>query len=356
MSVRKAWAVCRIVAMLAWAAAAVAAPKLTTIEDTLYKADGTKFEGLVIISWKSFEAADTANVAAHVKTVRVVDGYLRVQLVPSTDAVPGFQYAVRYNSNGRIQWEEIWVVPSSAHPLRIRDVRLTSGNQTSTPAPEPLTEADIVGLAQDLAARPVKGPAYIPNSVARINSQGELESVQGGAGDCVRVDGSSGPCDTAPPPAGPAFIDGETPAGIVDGTNVAFSLAAAPDPASSLILLRNGLLQKQSLDFTLSGTTITFAAASVPIPGDALSASYRMAPTGSAPFFADAETPAGAINGSNATFTLAHAPNPVNSLAVYRNGVRAKLSDDYTVNGQSIQFVTGAIPQTGDILLVYYRY
>ena len=118
MSVGKLWAVCRIIAVLAWVTGlATTAPQLTTIEDTLYKADGGKFSGLVIISWKSFEAADNANVAAQTKTVRVVDGYLRVQLAPSTDAVPGFQYAVRYNTDGKIQWEEIWVVPPSANPL-----------------------------------------------------------------------------------------------------------------------------------------------------------------------------------------------------------------------------------------------
>jgi hypothetical protein len=41
---------------------------------------------------------------------------------------------------------------------------------------------------------------------------------------------------------------------------------------------------------------------------------------------------------------------------VYRNGVLNKLSEDYTVNGQSIQFVAAAVPQAGDTILVYYRH
>src|SRR6202030_3702849 len=43
------------------------------------------------------------------------------------------------------------------------------------------------------------------------------------------------------------FADGETPSGTMDGTNAIFSLAAAPSPAGSLQLYRNGLQQ-------LSGT------------------------------------------------------------------------------------------------------
>ncbi len=122
------------------------------------------------------------------------------------------------------------------------------------------------------------------------------------------------------------------------------------------MLFRNGLLQKQSLDFTLNGAAVTFSPGSVPQPGDVLAASYRVAPTNAAPFFADAEAPVGAIDGSNATFTLGYAPSPVTSLRIYRNGILSKLNTDYTLSGQSVRFLTGAVPQAGDTLLVYYRH
>ena len=95
---------------------------------------------------------------------------------------------------------------------------------------------------------------------------------------------------------------------------------------------------------------------SVPQPGDVLAASYRVSPTNAAPYFADAEAPVGVIDGSNMTFTLGYAPSPVTSVRVYRNGILNKLNTDYTLSGQSIQFLTGAVPQAGDTLLVYYRY
>jgi hypothetical protein len=71
------------------------------------------------------------------------------------------------------------------------------------------------------------------------------------------------------------FAENETPGGAVDGANGAFALQSAPLPASSLQLFRNGLLQKDGIDFTLSGNTITFLPVAIPQLGDVLQASYR---------------------------------------------------------------------------------
>ena len=43
------------------------------------------------------------------------------------------------------------------------------------------------------------------------------------------------------------------------------------------MLYLNGLLMDQGLDYTVSGSTVTFALASTPQPGDLLLASYRYA-------------------------------------------------------------------------------
>jgi hypothetical protein len=86
------------------AAAAVAAPPLTVVQDVLYKADGTRFNGALTITWNSFQAADSSAIVTQSSTVKVVDGNLRVQLVPSTTATPAGAYLVTYNSDGRIQF------------------------------------------------------------------------------------------------------------------------------------------------------------------------------------------------------------------------------------------------------------
>jgi hypothetical protein len=71
------------------------------------------------------------------------------------------------------------------------------------------------------------------------------------------------------------FVDGETPAGTVDGVNVSFTVAQPPAPASSLAVYRNGMRTRSGLDYTI-GTAITFASGYIPRVGDVLQASYRI--------------------------------------------------------------------------------
>src|ERR1700687_1713712 len=85
-------------------------PALTTIQDTLYRADGTRFTGTMIIRYNSFQAGDTSNIATSNLTLAIVNGTLRVQLVPTTTASAGAQYNVTYNSQGINQFTEVWAV------------------------------------------------------------------------------------------------------------------------------------------------------------------------------------------------------------------------------------------------------
>jgi hypothetical protein len=260
------------------ASSALAGPPLTTIQDVLYKADGTPFSGTLTISWSSFEAINASDIAMQSLTVQVVNGNLRVQLVPTTSATPAVFYTVTYNSDGRIQFQETWAVPSSAQPLRVSDVRIATPAAVSgaPPADTGTTgatqESDVLGLVADLAVRPLKGPGYAAGRVAVVNLLGALESVIGTPSDCVRVDGSSGACGAAPP----AFVDGEAPSGTVDGANAAFSLSAIPYPSSSLTVYRNGVLQEAGVDYAVTAQNIQFAPDAVPQPGDTLLASYRL--------------------------------------------------------------------------------
>jgi hypothetical protein len=73
----------------------------------------------------------------------------------------------------------------------------------------------------------------------------------------------------------PTFVDFEIPVGVIDGTNPVFVLNAAPSPALSLVLIRNGVKVSPGVDYSLSGSTIMFAAGAVPQVGDLLFASYR---------------------------------------------------------------------------------
>jgi hypothetical protein len=59
---------------------------------------------------------------------------------------------------------------------------------------------------------------------------------------------------------GASYGDGIVPAGAVDGVNAVFTLPNAPNPALSLVLIRNGVTQSVSAgDYALAGLTITYS-------------------------------------------------------------------------------------------------
>jgi hypothetical protein len=260
-------------AVLLLGAPAQAAPPLTQIHDVLYKADGSPFTGSATISWRSFVAADSSNIPTNSINVQVVGGLLRVRLVPTTNAAGGAYYIVRFNADGKTQFTELWAVPPSAVPVAVKDIRIPSPPGSSvTPPPSVVQMADVTGLVEALADRPTKSIGFAPNRVAFIDDTGEIAAVSGSPSECVRADGTTGPCGAS---AGIGFVDLETPAGAVNGINSVFTLAQAPAPAASLLLFRNGILQKPGLDYMISGNTVTFLSVATPQTGDLLVASYR---------------------------------------------------------------------------------
>ncbi len=258
----------------------LAAPKLTIIQDTIYKADGTRFNGTAVISWMPFDTSDNSRIGLQSLTLQIVNGAVRVQLVPNTDAVPVNYYSVQYSSDGRQQFTETWAVPPSTTSLHIKDVRVATssgsngGGVVQPPSQTPIPESNVTGLLTDLSLRPVRGGAFASGRTAMVNDNGAIDSVDGNTSDCVRVDGSSGPCFDST--LVPSFVDSETPGGVVDGSNPGFTLANPLNPATSLSLYRNGLEQQSGSDYNIqTDGSILFVTESVPQPGDVLVASYR---------------------------------------------------------------------------------
>ena len=69
--------------------------------------------------------------------------------------------------------------------------------------------------------------------------------------------------------------------------------------------------------------------------------------------FVHDETPSGAVNGSNPTFTTANAP-VAGTLIVYEGGARKLLTTDFTLSGSTITFTYN--PPDGSYVRVDYRY
>src|SRR5580698_7348052 len=246
-------------AMLLVAAAAAmteAQPALTTIQDILYRADGTRFNGEIFISWNAFQAGDTSNIATAQVKLPIVNGVLKVELVPTTTASAGANYQVTYNSQGQFQFSQVWAVPPSSIPLKVSAVLVSSGSVVggggggAGELSGTIPISSVIGLTSALAVLPIEGVGYAPGLAAVINASGQLTGATGNLGDCVKVDGSSGPCGGGG--VLPSFSDGETPTGAINGLNITFMLAFTPSPVSSVQMYLNGLRLDLGVDYTIS--------------------------------------------------------------------------------------------------------
>ncbi len=169
-------------------------PALTTVSDTVYRADGSPASGTLLISWPAFTTADGHTVAAGNNSVVLgSNGSLSVQLAPNAGATPsGTTYLVTYQlADGTVKTEN-WSV-GSASPETISQVRTLVG--TATPLTQVATQqyvnsqlATVVHLSgtetitgsKQFTVSPVlptpsqagqaATKAYVDNSVANVGS------------------------------------------------------------------------------------------------------------------------------------------------------------------------------------------
>lgn len=68
--------------------------------------------------------------------------------------------------------------------------------------------------------------------------------------------------------------------------------------------------------------------------------------------FWEVETPSGLINGSNTSFTLAHAPMEPRAVGLFLDGLFQTYTTDFTISGTTITMV--AAPAVGQSLVAWY--
>jgi len=106
-------------------------PTLTTVSDTVYRADGSPAAGTILISWPAFTAASGATVAAGNNHVSLgTNGSFTAQLAPNSGATPADTvYTVTYQlSDGTVKTEN-WSIGTSS-PETISQVRTLAGTTT----------------------------------------------------------------------------------------------------------------------------------------------------------------------------------------------------------------------------------
>ena len=88
----------------------------TTVQGTVYRADGTAASGTLLVSWSAFTTPQNQAVAAgNMSTTIGADGFVSLNLTPNAAALPTGSYytAVYHLSDGTVN-QEYWVVPTSA--------------------------------------------------------------------------------------------------------------------------------------------------------------------------------------------------------------------------------------------------
>src|SRR5437879_5303734 len=103
-------------------------PALTTISDTVFRANGSPASGVLLISWPAFSTAGGATVAAGNTSVTLgTGGSMTVQLAPNAGATPaGTFYTVVYQLTDGTVKVEFWSVGTSS-PETISAVRTLGG-------------------------------------------------------------------------------------------------------------------------------------------------------------------------------------------------------------------------------------
>src|ERR1700691_5737511 len=114
------------------AASAQSGPTLTSVVDTVYMADGSPAQGILVITWPAFVAADGTAVAPGSLDVTLgTNGALNVALSANAGATPaGVYYTVVYQLQPSEVRTEYWVVPTSS-PATLAQVRTTPGTGTA---------------------------------------------------------------------------------------------------------------------------------------------------------------------------------------------------------------------------------
>ncbi len=158
------------VCLLAMALAAMAwaqAVSTTTVEGTVFLANGQPGGGTVAISWPAFTTAAGQAVAADRTTVTIgTDGFVSVNLAPNVGATPAGEYytAVFYMSDGSTS-TQYWVVPAAAQAtlaqVQAQVMPAAQAVQTVSKAYVDQAIAELSGSGMTATGGTLTGPLYL---------------------------------------------------------------------------------------------------------------------------------------------------------------------------------------------------
>ena len=139
----------------------------TTVQGTVYLANGQAGSGTLVVSWPSFTTANGLAVAADSTTVTIApDGFVSVNLTPNVGATPAGLYytAVYYLSDGTTN-TQYWVVPAAAQAslaqVQAQLMPATQAVQAVSKAYVDQQVAELTGSLLTASGGTLSGPLYL---------------------------------------------------------------------------------------------------------------------------------------------------------------------------------------------------
>lgn len=164
------WLLAVLLSLMLWLAGspvelarAQSSPATTVISDTVFRADGTPAQGVLLISWGPFTTAAGVPVAAgNLSTTLGTSGALQVSLIANAGATPASAYyGVTYQLDDGTVRTEYWLVPTTS-PANLATVRATPGSgSTAQLASQQYVNAAIATKATDTAVVHLAGAETI---------------------------------------------------------------------------------------------------------------------------------------------------------------------------------------------------
>ena len=158
-------AVCLIA--LALASIAPAQVTTTTVQGTVFLANGQPGAGTLHISWPAFTTAANQAVAAGSLNIAIgVDGFVSVNLAPNLGATPaGLYYTAVYNMSDGSANTEYWVVPAAASAtigqVRSQVLPAAQAVQAVSKAYVDQAIAELAGSLLTASGGTLSGPLYL---------------------------------------------------------------------------------------------------------------------------------------------------------------------------------------------------
>jgi len=138
---------------------------------------------------------------------------------------------------------------------------------------------------------------------------------------------------------------GQFTSGTGNGSATTFTSPVSTNLANNIIVSVDGIMQRPTTDYTVSGTTVTFGTA--PPSGTAvLVRSF----SGAISSKADLNVQNFTANGSNTVYKLAESVTSGDNVLVSINGIIQRNTNDYTYNTGTSNITFDAAPTSGDII------